>query len=138
MLVRNKRLRPKKADKKQIKSLIEAASDNVEVVRKILLNEKSATVIFRELYESIRQLGEANWLIEGYEPLDHDITLEILKDIKIKNNVKLNFLGRFKKIRHDANYRGYKVPMAQTEEIIDFWDAVGKEIIENLMKEVVS
>ena len=132
ILVSEKRLRPKRADKKQIESLIIAASSNAEVVMNIKLNDKSSTVVFREVYESIRQLGEAVWLIEGYEPLDHDVTLEILKEIKIKNSVKLNFLGRFKKIRHEANYRGYTISLSQAREIINFWRMVNQEIIDVL------
>ena len=94
------------------------------------LNQKNSTVIFREIYESIRQLGDAKWWIEGYEPLDHDVSLEILKNLNIKSSIELNFLDRFRKIRNDANYRGFKVTETQTREIISFWNKSGMEILE--------
>ena len=117
--------------------MIEFAEINVRVAKSISLNEDSATLIFREIYESIRQLGEAKWLIEGYETQGlgtHVVCLDILKDMDIKEKVKLNYLDRFKQIRHDANYRGIKVLISQTKEILEFWDICGKEMIIILRK----
>ena len=102
----------------------------------ISLTEDSATVIFREIYESVRQLGDASWWLRGYEPTNHDISLEILKEADIKEKLKLNFLDRFKKIRHDANYKGFKVLASQAREIIEFWDKCGKEVIDILKKQL--
>ena len=124
-------------DKEKIKSLIASSKSNSEVTLSIKLNEKSSTVIFREIYESIRQLGDAAWWLQGYEPLDHDISLEILKEAQIKNNLELNFLDRFRKIRNDANYRGFKVTEHQAREIIAFWNKSGLEIFE-LIKQKIS
>lgn len=127
-----KRIRSRSVDKERIKSIIESSKNNADVVLSIKLNDKSATVIFRELYESIRQLGDALWWLNGYEPLDHDMSLEILKEIQIKNTVKLNFLDRFKKIRHDANYRGFKVTESQASEIISFWNECVPDMLNHL------
>lgn len=137
ILMRDGRIRLRSIDKEKIKSLIISSKSNAEVVFSILLNEKSSTVIFREIYESIRQLGDAIWWLNGYEPLDHDISLEILKDLKIKNSVELNFLDRFRKIRNDANYRGFKVTEFQTKEIILFWNKCGIEIL-NFIKNKIN
>lgn len=41
----------------------------------------------------------------AYEPLSHEVSLEILKEIDVKEKVKLNYLTRFKRIRNDINYR---------------------------------
>ena len=133
-LIKEKRLRAREANKEKIKSLIESAKNNVEVVASLSLNEKNATVIFREVYESIRQLGDARFWILGYEPLDHAISLDSLKNLNIENKVKLNYLDRFKQIRHDANYRGFNVTASQAQEILDFWNACSQEIISFLLK----
>ena len=85
--------------------------------------------IFRETYESIRQLGDAKWWVLGYEPRNHEVSIEALKEINIKEKVKLNHLPRFKRIRNDANYRGFKVSVLQTKEILDFWNTCAPDII---------
>ncbi len=123
-------------DFEKVKSLITSSKENAEVTLSVPLNEKSATLIFREIYESIRQLGEAKWLLLGYEPQNHDITLDILKESEIREKVKLNHLDRYKNIRHDINYRGFKVSEAQTKEIMEFWNLCMKEIIILIEKEI--
>jgi transcriptional regulator len=59
--LRAKLLRKRQADKSRITSMIKTAEMNVRVIRKLPLEEENATVIFREIYESIRQLGDAKW-----------------------------------------------------------------------------
>lgn len=138
-LIKQGSLRRRIFDSEKIKSMIEFSESNARAVKKIILSEENATIIFRELYESIRQLGEAFWWINGCEPIgigSHTITLDILKELDIKEKTQLNYLERFKKIRHDANYRGIKVLLSHAEEIISFWDKCSKDIIREILKQV--
>ncbi len=132
VLLRNGSLRLRQADFAKINSLIHAAETNARVIQMLVLNEDSATPLFRELYESIRQLGDAEWWLEGYEPTDHETSLESLKHMDIKDKISLNSLDRFRKIRNDANYRGYRVPQRQAEEILTFWKGCSGEIISKI------
>jgi hypothetical protein len=132
IFIRSGKLRMRQPDTERIKSIIKSAENNAKVAKSIPLNEESATVIFRELYESIRQLGDAKWWLLGYEPLSHDVSMEVIKEMDVKEKVKLNNLLRFKRIRNDVNYRGFMVSVSQAKEIIEFWDTCGKEIA-NLM-----
>ena len=129
-------IRPRQQDKEKIRSMINSAEINARVTKDINLNEDTATLIFRELYESIRQLGDAKWWLLGYEPSNHEISMEALKEFDIKEKLKLNSLDRFKKIRHDVNYRGFRATISQAEEILDFWMKCGEEIIKLLKKEI--
>ena len=129
----NLRLRSK--DIHRAASLLEAAASTAEVALGIPTNEKSATVIFRELYEAIRQLGEALWWALGYEVVEsHEAALLGLQQADISRKVNLNKLDRFRDIRHDANYSGYKVTVEQAKEIVNFWNACGSELIIHIRK----
>ncbi len=134
--VRGDQLRRRSPDKEKVKSLIEASITNMTIVKTVLLTEQSAILIFRETYESIRQLGDACWWLQGYEPRNHEVSMEILKETEITEKIKLNHLRRFKTIRNDANYRGFKVTVAQAQEILAFWKACAEEIIALLQKEL--
>lgn len=125
-------LRQRPVDKERVKSVTAFAETNARVAKTIPLNEESATIIFATIYESIRQLGIAKWWLTGYDPANHEITLDILKETDIKSKIKLNYLERFRKIRHDANYRALSATVPQAKEIIDFWDTSGKEILDTL------
>ena len=72
----------------------------------------------------------------GYEPRNHEVSMEVLKEMDIKERMRLNHLSRFKAIRNDTNYRGFKVTIAQAREILDFWEVCSQEIISILQKEL--
>ncbi len=135
-LIRSEQLRKRFPDREKIKSMIESATTNMKVVKNVFLDDESAMLVFRETYESIRQLGDAKWWLLGYEPKNHDASLEVLKEFDIKEKIKLNYLGRFKLIRHDINYRGFKASVAQATEILDFWNSCADEIVASLLKEL--
>lgn len=130
-------LRIRQKDLEKIKSMINSAEINAKATKEIKLAENTATLIFREIYESIRQLGDAKLWSNGYEPLNHEVSIEILKEFQIENKIKLNSLDRFKKIRHDVNYRGFRATIPQAEEILEFWGKCGEEIIKILKKEIL-
>jgi len=127
-------IRNRQKDTEKIRSMINSAEINAKVTKNIKLNDDTATLIFREIYESVRQLGDAKWWLLGYEPLNHEISMEALKDFDIKEKLKLNSLDRFKKIRHDVNYRGFRATTQQAEEILVFWNKCGEEIVKELRK----
>ncbi|MBS3075281.1 hypothetical protein J4429_02360 [Candidatus Pacearchaeota archaeon] len=135
-LIKVKALRFRQLDSERIKSLIESAEKTANFIKTLELKEESSNIIFRELYESIRQLGEARWRIIGYEPLNHEISLDGLIDLDIKEKTMLNHLARFKKIRHDSNYKGIFVSVNQAKEILDFWNKCGEGILEILKKDL--
>ena len=130
-------IRNKQKDIERVKSMINSIEINVKVTKAIKLNEDTATLIFREIYESVRQLGDAKWWLLGYEPSNHEICLEVLKEFDIREKIKLNFLDRFKRTRHDINYRGFRATISQAKEILDFWDKCGEEILSILKKEAL-
>jgi len=134
--VKGDQIRRRSLDKEKVKSMIESSTTNMTIVKTIPLTAQSAILIFRESYESIRQLGDAQWWLLGYEPRNHEVSMEILKEMDIREKVRLNHLTRFKTIRNDANYRGFKVTVVQAKEILEFWKACSQEIISLLQKEL--
>ena len=138
-LINSKQIIKVSSDKNRALSLIESSENTSEVALAIDINEKSATTIFRESYEAIRQMGDALWWMEGYNPQNHDVSMEILKDLNFltsEQKVKLNSLDRFKSIRHGANYKGFKISVEQAREIIEFWKFVAKDILKYLKQEL--
>ena len=130
------KIQKRSPDLPRAKSLIEASESTMKEILQMELNLGTSTIIFRETYESIRQLGDARWWIKGYKPRDHDVSMEILKEEKISNTTLLNKLDRFREIRNLANYGGYRVSEDKTKEILEFWNECGKEIFEKLKKEL--
>lgn len=134
ILIKTDQLRIRQTDKERVISMAKSAKVNAKIAKNVPLNEESATLIFREIYESIRQLGDAKLWLLGYEPRNHEVSMDILKEADIKEKVLLNHLARFKRIRNDANYRGFRVTVTQAQEITDFWDKCADDIIAEILK----
>lgn len=135
--VRRGLLRKMSPDVMRAKSLFEASIENLKAAKEITIKGKSATLVFREIYESIRQLGDTRWWLLGYETKSHELSMEILSEMNIKNRIKLHYLDRFRQIRNDANYRGYKVTIEQAKEIVAFWDSCGDELASKIKAEII-
>jgi hypothetical protein len=135
-LIKLRILRKREINVGRVKSLVNSAIENAKVILSIPLNEKSSTIVFREIYECIRQLGEASWRLRGYEPLNHEVSLDGLNDFNVKNKILLNSLSRFKKIRHGANYEGMKISPDSAKDIIEFWKKCGIEITKILINKI--
>ncbi len=132
-LIRDGKLRVRSVNVPKINSLLSAAKIGILAVQKVPLLQETSTLIFREYYESIRQLGDAMWLSLGYEPnASHDVSMEILVGLEIQNSIKLKNLDRLRKTRNNANYRGYLVTAGEAAEIRDFWSALGEDIIKEV------
>lgn len=130
ILEKDGRLRRRQIDKHRILSMLGSAKTSANFVISLPLNDDSATIIFREIYESIRQIGDAMWWSLGFEPIgSHDTSMKILLEMDIKQKVKLNNLDWFRRTRNNANYRGYRVSIEQTKEIKGFWRACSEDLI---------
>lgn len=136
-LIRERKLKIRKRDIPRVRSLLESAKNNADVVRKIPITNENATLVFRELYESIRQIGDAMWWSLSYEPTaSHEVSMEILEKTEIRESVKLHKLDRFRKTRNNANYRGYRITLEEAKEIVSFWNSCAGELIRKIESSV--
>ncbi|MBI2134016.1 hypothetical protein HYU11_05010 [Candidatus Woesearchaeota archaeon] len=123
-------IRKRVQDKSRSESLVKAALINADFAKMTQIANRTATGVFREMYEAFRQLGDAKWWMLGYEPIDsHKASMKILMSASIEKNFKLQSLDRFRIIRNDANYRGYLVKEKEALEIVALWDEVSKDLI---------
>ena len=115
-------------------SLIAAALRNASFGKNIPIKEDTAANIFKSFYDAFRQLGDAAWWKKGYEPRSHEVSIRVLEEAEIKVSFELRKIDRFRRIRHDEEYRGGIVRPDQAQEIAEFWDNVSNELIDWLKK----
>lgn len=130
---RNGELRLRSPDKARARSLLEAAQKTAYFVCKIPLDEDSAGVVFRELYECLRQVGDAKMWLAGYEAVSHAASMAALEeDIGHVDYMKLD---RLRAIRNNANYRGYRIGESNAQEMLVLWKKWGETLIAKLMRD---
>lgn len=125
-------IRKRLVDKAIVRTLLTSAEEKSAAAKMLPLNEKTATLAFIGLYESIRQLGDAKWWLLGYESLSHDASMKLLQESDVKEKAKLQKLDRFRRIRNDANYRGQKITATGTKEILEVWDLCSADLINDI------
>lgn len=120
-------VRKVRANKKISKDKYNSALDTLKTIDEIKISEHSANMIYRESYESLRQLCESIGAIYGFKFESHESIKYFLDEILNESNLAKKF-DRFRRIRNDINYRGKAVNLETAkkakEEI--------KEIIEKL------
>lgn len=128
-------VRKRSPDKFRAESLIKAAIVSAEFAKLYEIDDKTATGIFKEMYDAFRQLGDAKWSIMGYEPVDsHKASMKALATAEIKMGYRLQNIDMFRVIRNDVQYRGYLVKKEQASDIVSLWDDLSKELIEWVKK----
>jgi len=123
------RLEKRFVDMMKARSLIEAAIESGKIYEKLKLEKSTATIIFKSIYDGFHQLGEARWSMLGYKPKDHQATLAILLDANIAQGHKLYQLDRFRRLRNDTSYEGYRISVGEAIEIAKLWKEVSLDII---------
>lgn len=106
-------------DMQLAKSLVGMSDNHIEVIRRIAIDEITASTVMTNYYEALREIVEAIAAKRGYKVYSHDALTYFLKELG-KDLIADKF-DRFRKIRNGINYYGKQI---------------GKESAENNVKEI--
>ena len=99
----------------------------MRVILKIELTNESSEIIFRELYECLRQAIEAIGYRRGYKFENHESIKSFVFEM-LGNKSLANDFDRYRKIRHGINYYGETVSVETTAKAIEDIPRYIKEI----------
>jgi hypothetical protein len=102
--IRSNKVIKAEKDIQKVKALVKMSNSNLEYVSKLVIDEKSATIIFVNYYEALRQILEAMSLSEGYKVFSHEAYTYYLRN-KNEESISMKF-ERLRKLRNGANYYG--------------------------------
>jgi len=126
-------IRYKRPDNKNALSLIQAAKGEMEYTFTIELNEKSASTIIRNIYESFRMLGDALLTNKGEIFQDHAGCMKELMKLNVETNRPLGALDNLRILRHNINYYGYRPKIEEVKDAV----SLSKALFDPLYKEVL-
>ena len=64
-------VRKQKADKEEAKSLMKKAVHRLSYVKKQEINQDTASFIFEDVYEALREASQSLMSMKGYKPYSH-------------------------------------------------------------------
>lgn len=129
-LLMSGKLKRSSPDQNRAYALIESSLKGARALKDVQISEKTAEIVFKEIYDSFRKLADAKWHILGYKSDGHEASSELIASAEIPSNFKLKSFDRFRKIRNEAAYDGKAVTLEQAKEIVTLWNETHKELIE--------
>lgn len=104
-------------DKIKAKSLLKSAEQAIYSAKKIPFEAGTLKSIVRELYEGLRQIGEAIGYLNGYKFLSHESITYFINEILDETKIAGKF-DRWRKIRNGINYYGDDVSEETVKEAL--------------------
>jgi len=106
-----------KRDWQKSLALVKMAKRSTKFISTLKIDELSATIVFVNCYEALRQVVEAMSLEEGYKIFSHEAYTYYLKG---KNEMSISEkFDRFRKLKNGANYYGKPIPKEVAENAKD-------------------
>lgn len=96
------------------RSLLASAQNRVAVLTPLPLTESSATVIFENYYEALRELCDAILAVEGFKSYSHIASIVFLKRYAEFSERDLYKLDNARQKRNQAKYYGKQVALQDT------------------------
>ncbi len=107
-------------DKQEALSLMRKALDRMEYVKEQIMSDKTASFVFEDIYESIREASQALMELIGYKPYSHEAVIAFLRDFHKINESEFNSFNRYRILRNKCIYRGARVTEDTCKEAFEF------------------
>lgn len=108
-------------NKEEAASLARRASERILYIKKQKIDDFSATFIFEDIYEAIREAAQALMEMKGFKPYSHEaiisFLLEYFKNIP-KNDIST--FDRYRILRNKVMYKASKVSVETCKEALKF------------------
>lgn len=129
-------IRYKRPDKKNALSIAQAAKEELDFTLSMEINEKSASTIIRNIYESFRMLGDALLIKRGTPSRDHLECIRELTKLNIKTERPTGILDNLRILRHNINYYGYRPKIEEVKDAISVVMVLFEPIYEYVLKAI--
>ena len=101
-------------------ALMRKSIRRIEHVKIQTLNSEDAEFLFEDIYESIREAGQALMALKGYKPLSHEAVIAFVRDIYKIDAEKINRFDRYRKIRNKLVYEADKISIDDVKGALQF------------------
>jgi len=114
----NRKVKRTSIDRPRAKSMIEISKSDLKASLLIPLKEESKRIVFRELYEVLKEYIEAIGYLKGYKFLDHISITYFLKEILNETSLSEKF-DRYRRLRNGINYYGEDIDFSSAKEALE-------------------
>jgi len=110
------------------KSLIEKSEIRLKRILKEKITETEASIVFEDIYESVREASQDLMQLAKYKPLSHEAVIAFLKKGKSLSEEKINILNNYRILRNKSVYQAEKISLDKCNGAIKFAKLILPEI----------
>lgn len=110
-------------NKEESSSLIEKAIQRMDFIKSQRVDKTTATFVFEEIYECLREAAQSLMSLEGYKPYSHEAVIAFLKDFHSFGEDKIAAFNRYRILRNKCVYAAAKISPETCREAADFLDS---------------
>lgn len=114
------------------------ASKRIELLLNMPITEKTATIIFENVYEAIRESGQSLMQIEGYKPYSHEAVIAFLESNKSLDRLELSEFDNYRILRNRAVYEAKDISTQTCSRAINFAKIIIPKIEKELKRKIES
>jgi len=108
-------------DKGEAEALMNKAEGRLSFsIKTRKINENTASYIFEDVYECLREAAQALMALKGYKPYSHEALISFIKEFFNFPDSDIASFDRFRILRNKTIYRGELVSAKTCEEALDF------------------
>ena len=113
-------------------SLIRKSSIRLQRIMRAEINDEESSIVFEDIYESIREAAQAFMQLKGYKPYSHEALISFLKEEKLLSPQIINNIDRYRVLRNKSVYESEKISIDVCKEALDFAKKLLPEIKKRL------
>lgn len=108
-------------DKGEAEALMNKAEGRLNFsIKTRQINENTATYIFEDIYECLREASQSLMSLKGYKPYSHEAVISFLKEFFIFAGSDISAFDRYRILRNKAVYKGERISSEICREALDF------------------
>ena len=111
-------MRYKRPDRKNARSIAEAAEREMEFTLSLKITEEAGATIVRNIYECFRMLGDALLVAQGIKSDDHITPVQELLKMNVATSRPIYVVDSLRRLRHNVNYYGYQPKLPEVEDAL--------------------
>ncbi len=122
------------------RSLLQKAEVRLRRVMNEKITKSESSIIFEDIYESLREASQSLMEIKGYKPYSHEALIAFLKGYKMLNDGEVNVIDSYRMLRNSSVYKAEEISSEKCAEALEFAKQALPEIrekFEQLTKEGV-
>ena len=118
--VQQKKVKRVAPDLPEAKGLIRTGVEDLETtINLITLSDENASYFFKNVYESVRSVLQANLAKAGYKPYSHEAIISFNLEEGIISNSEAVKLDKFRQIRNDLVYRAEHATVEEARALLE-------------------